>query len=197
MTYNAGWYPDTSHAGMDRYYDGQAWTSHWQPSATAAPGAVVPTYAAPVPAYTEANTRTVAVSTSRGPNTAVIVIAWIIAVLSLGYMLPWAIAATRNSSTQWAVFAVNLLLGWTFLGWIAALVMAVVGGSGTTNVVVMQTANPVVYVQTPPTAPVPSPPPTPPMPRAPDAPTQPLEGRIVQPVIDPPPPLNWRPPANG
>ena len=112
-------------------------------------------------------------------------------------MLPWAIAATRNSSTQWAVFAVNLLLGWTFLGWIAALVMAVVGGSGTTNVVVMQTANPVVYVQTPPTAPVPSPPPTPPMPRAPDAHTQPLEGRIVQPAIDPPPPLNWRPPANG
>ena len=80
MTYNAGWYPDTSHAGMDRYYDGQAWTSHWQPSATAAPGAVVPTYAAPVPAYTEANTRTVAVSTSRGPNTAVIVIAGLNAV---------------------------------------------------------------------------------------------------------------------
>ena len=192
MTYSPGWYPDTSHAGMDRYHDGQGWTPHWQPSAPSAQ-AVVPTYAAPVPTYQGANTRTVAVSTSRGPNTAVVVIAWIIAVLSLGYMLPWAIAATRNSSSQWAVFAVNLLLGWTFLGWIAALIMAVVGGTGNTNVVVMQTANPVIYVQTPPAAPAP-PPAAPPMPRPPDAATRPLEGRIIQPAIDPPPPPNYRPP---
>ena len=195
MTYNAGWYPDTAHAGMDRYYDGQGWTQHWQPSAQAAQAAVVPTYAAPVPTYQGATTRTVAVSTSRGPNTAVVVIAWIIAVLSLGYMLPWAIAATRNSSSQWAVFAVNLLLGWTFLGWIAALIMAVVGGTGNTNVVVMQTANPVIYVQTPPPAAVAPGVPPPPMPPTPDAPTRPLEGRIIQPAIDPPPPPTYRPPA--
>jgi hypothetical protein len=110
-------------------------------------------------------------------------------------MLPWAIAATRNSSSQWAVFAVNLLLGWTFLGWIAALIMAVVGGTGNTNVVVMQTANPVIYVQTPPPAAVAPGVPPPPMPPTPDAPTRPLEGRIIQPAIDPPPPPTVRPPA--
>lgn len=50
--------------------------------------------------------------------------AWIIAVLTLGYMLPWAIAATRGKSNAGAVGLLNLLLGWTVIGWIIALVMA-------------------------------------------------------------------------
>ena len=45
------------------------------------------------------------------------------AILSAGYMLPWAIAAVRDVP-HWSVFWVNLLLGWTIVGWIVALVMS-------------------------------------------------------------------------
>lgn len=48
----------------------------------------------------------------------------VVAVLTVGYMLPWMIAALRGRSNHWAVFAVNLLLGWTLIGWVVALVMA-------------------------------------------------------------------------
>ncbi|MGA7688309.1 MAG: superinfection immunity protein [Jiangellales bacterium] len=51
------------------------------------------------------------------------VIAVVVALLTAGYMLPWAIAAVRDVP-HWSVFWVNLLLGWTIVGWIVALVMA-------------------------------------------------------------------------
>lgn len=51
------------------------------------------------------------------------VVAVIVAILTAGYMLPWAIAAIRDVP-HWSVFWVNLLLGWTIVGWIVALVMA-------------------------------------------------------------------------
>ena len=51
------------------------------------------------------------------------VVAIIVAILTAGYMLPWAIAAVRDVP-HWGVFWVNLLLGWTIVGWIVALVMA-------------------------------------------------------------------------
>lgn len=57
-------------------------------------------------------------------STAVIVIAWVITVLSGLYMLPWAIAASRGKANQWTVFLVSLLLGWTVVGWIVALVLS-------------------------------------------------------------------------
>ena len=38
-------------------------------------------------------------------------------------MLPWAIAAVRDVP-HWGTFWVNLLLGWTIVGWIVALVMS-------------------------------------------------------------------------
>ena len=50
--------------------------------------------------------------------------AWVIAVCTLGYMLPWAVAATRGKSNAGAIGWINLLLGWTLIGWIVALVMA-------------------------------------------------------------------------
>lgn len=58
-------------------------------------------------------------------STAHIVIAWIIAVLTAAYMLPWAIAATRNKSNTAVIALINLLLGWSLVGWIVALVMSV------------------------------------------------------------------------
>jgi hypothetical protein len=51
-------------------------------------------------------------------------VAWVLAILTLGYMLPWAIAATRGKSNAGAIGWINLLLGWTLIGWIIALVMA-------------------------------------------------------------------------
>ena len=47
------------------------------------------------------------------------VVAVIVAILTAGYMLPWAIAAVRDVP-HWSVFWVNLLLGWTVVGWIVA-----------------------------------------------------------------------------
>lgn len=54
----------------------------------------------------------------------VLVIAWVLAVASVGYMLPWAVAATRGRSNQAAIGILNLFLGWSFIGWVVALVMA-------------------------------------------------------------------------
>jgi hypothetical protein len=51
------------------------------------------------------------------------VVAVLLAILTAGYLLPWAIAAVRDVR-HWGVFWVNLLLGWTIVGWIVALVMS-------------------------------------------------------------------------
>jgi hypothetical protein len=53
-----------------------------------------------------------------------VVFAWVVTVLTVGYMLPWAIAASGRKSNTASVAVINLLLGWTFVGWIIALVMA-------------------------------------------------------------------------
>ncbi len=55
--------------------------------------------------------------------TATKVVAVLVAIVSVGYMLPWAIAAVRDVK-HWGVFWLNLLLGWTVIGWIIALVMS-------------------------------------------------------------------------
>ena len=55
--------------------------------------------------------------------TATKVVAVIVAIITVGYMLPWAIAAVRDVP-HWAVFWVNLLLGWTLIGWGVALIMS-------------------------------------------------------------------------
>lgn len=52
------------------------------------------------------------------------VIAVLAAILTAGYMLPWAIAAVRNLRSHVSVGLVNLLLGWTIIGWVIALVMS-------------------------------------------------------------------------
>lgn len=89
-------------------------------------------------------------------STAHLVIAWICAVGTLGYLLPWAIAATRNRTNVAAVALINLFLGWSLIGWVVALVMAC--GSDQPLVVVQHTYGPPQpwqppqqpWVQTPP-----------------------------------------------
>ena len=57
-------------------------------------------------------------------NAAEVAIAWIITVLTIGYMFPWAIAATRGKSNSLPIALLNFFAGWTLIGWIVALVMA-------------------------------------------------------------------------
>ncbi len=49
--------------------------------------------------------------------------AWLL-VLAGGYVLPAIIAYRRAHHQRMAIAALNLLLGWTGLGWVAALVWA-------------------------------------------------------------------------
>ncbi len=55
--------------------------------------------------------------------TATKVVSLIVAILTAGYMAPWAVAAIRDVR-HWSVFWINLLLGWTIIGWVIALIMA-------------------------------------------------------------------------
>jgi hypothetical protein len=57
-------------------------------------------------------------------NTGETVCAWVLAVLTLGYLFPWAVAASRGKSNSAAIALVNLFAGWSVIGWVVALVMA-------------------------------------------------------------------------
>ena len=51
-------------------------------------------------------------------------LAILITVLSLFYFLPAAIAFYRKRANTGAIFALNLFLGWSLIGWVIALVWA-------------------------------------------------------------------------
>lgn len=53
------------------------------------------------------------------------ILAWIIALLTGGYMLPWAIAVHRSKSDTGKILLINFLLGWSIIGWIWALVLSI------------------------------------------------------------------------
>lgn len=59
-------------------------------------------------------------------STAHAVVAWIFAVLTLCYMLPWAIAATRHTKNAPAIGVLNFFLGWSGVGWLGMLIWACV-----------------------------------------------------------------------
>lgn len=51
------------------------------------------------------------------------VLGWTIIVVCLvPYFLPTIIAMMRNNPNAGGIFAVNFLLGWTFIGWVACLI---------------------------------------------------------------------------
>ena len=52
------------------------------------------------------------------------IVALFVVVLSLGYFLPAMVAWTNGRANTSAIFALNLLLGWTLIGWVVALVWA-------------------------------------------------------------------------
>lgn len=47
----------------------------------------------------------------------------IVTVLVLQYVLPTILAWKRQSRRRWKITAINLLLGWTIVGWIVSMVM--------------------------------------------------------------------------
>lgn len=90
----------------------------------------------------------------RDPNAAVVAIAWVVTVLTIGYMLPWAVAASRGKSNQAAIGIINFFLGWTFIGWVVALVMAclahqVAGSATATATLIVSNAAPGQFAATP------------------------------------------------
>ncbi|MBJ3784102.1 superinfection immunity protein [Devosia sediminis] len=48
------------------------------------------------------------------------------------YFVPSIIAFRRRHRNRWAIFALNLVLGWSFLGWVASLIWACVAGGDLT-----------------------------------------------------------------
>lgn len=45
--------------------------------------------------------------------------------LGIPYLLPSIIASSRRHRNGWGILILNLLLGWTIIGWIAALIWSV------------------------------------------------------------------------
>lgn len=64
------------------------------------------------------------VVTDQRDRPAMTIVAWIFTILTGLYFLPWAIAATRGKSNAGIIGLITLLLGWTVVGWIIALVMS-------------------------------------------------------------------------
>ena len=52
-----------------------------------------------------------------------------LAVVAAIYFLPSIVVLMRRSDTAGAVLVINLFLGWTFLGWVTSLAMAVSGAT--------------------------------------------------------------------
>ena len=50
------------------------------------------------------------------------------------YLAPTGVAAYRDHASKNAIFLINLFLGWTLIGWIAAMIWACVGTSNAHHV---------------------------------------------------------------
>lgn len=59
------------------------------------------------------------------------VLALVLILVGLGiYFLPTIVAVNKSKLNTGAIFILNLLLGWTFLGWVVALVWAMTKDGG-------------------------------------------------------------------
>lgn len=69
----------------------------------------------------------------QGTDTTLVVVAWIVAVFTGFYMLPWAIAVTRRHDSAVAIALVTLFTGWTGIGWVVGLVWSLTGTTRTST----------------------------------------------------------------
>ena len=51
----------------------------------------------------------------------------ILVFLLAAYLLPWIVGRRRGVNASGALFCINLLFGWTFIGWIICMMWAVCG----------------------------------------------------------------------
>jgi len=69
-------------------------------------------------------------------------IAGFFALFAVPYFLPSIIAFVRRHPSKWAIVALNTFLGWTFLGWLIALIWALSNNSSANpTVIVNNTTN--------------------------------------------------------
>jgi hypothetical protein len=61
------------------------------------------------------------------------------AMLLIPYFLPTIIALIRRSNSTAGIFVLNFFLGWTFIGWIAALVWSITSRNDSTTIIVNNT----------------------------------------------------------
>lgn len=59
-------------------------------------------------------------------------IAIAIGILTLGYLVPTSVALVKEKRNTGAIFVLNILAGWTFVGWLIALVWAFTNDYGKT-----------------------------------------------------------------
>jgi len=52
---------------------------------------------------------------------------WYLFVVIVFYLAPAGLAFSRNHTSRWGVFVINLFLGWTLIGWVGALAWAASG----------------------------------------------------------------------
>ncbi len=52
-------------------------------------------------------------------------------ILVIIYFLPFIIANSKNKKNTGAIFVLNLVLGWTFIGWFVALIWSLTHGDET------------------------------------------------------------------
>ena len=67
-------------------------------------------------------------------------IVFILPVLVMSYLLPTFLAVGRKHKALPAIFALNLFLGWSLLGWVAALVWSLTNPKPSEPVVINQAA---------------------------------------------------------
>ena len=56
-----------------------------------------------------------------------LLIAILFIIVAIVYFVPTIIAFLRGHPSKWAIGALNLLLGWTVLGWIGSLIWSLTG----------------------------------------------------------------------
>jgi len=125
-----GWYPGAD--GSQLYWDGVAWTEHvaagTPPSLAHVTAPAPPPPPPPLPGGRPGYGTYPVVAPQAASGTASsthVIVAWILTLLTGGYLLPWAIAATRRHPDVAVIAVINVLLGWTIVGWVIALLKAV------------------------------------------------------------------------
>ena len=68
------------------------------------------------------------------------VFSWgLFAIIIIPYFLPTIIAMLRRSNSTGGIFLLNFFLGWTFIGWIGALIWSITSQNTTTTIIVNNT----------------------------------------------------------